>query len=148
MRTTSISPASVKKDWVVVDAAGKTLGRLASQVADVLRGKNKPYFVPYMDCGDFVVITNADQINLTGKKWQDKEYYYHSQYAGGLKTRTAEELKASYPDRLIRFAVMGMLPKNKLRKRFLRKLKIYKDANHPHQAQKPSPLQPRIANGV
>ncbi len=148
MRTTSISPASVKRDWIVVDAAGKTLGRLASQVADVLRGKHKPYFVPYMDCGDFVIVTNADKIEMTGDKWNQKEYYNHSQFPGGLKTTSAQEMKKTYPDRLIRFAVLGMLPKNKLRKRFLRKLKVYKDANHPHSAQKATPLQPRIANGV
>jgi len=148
MRTTSISPASVKRDWIIVDAAGKTLGRLASQIADVLRGKHKPYFVPYMDCGDFVVVTNAEQVNLTGDKWNQKNYYNHSQYPGGLRTTTAEEMKKTYPDRLVHFAVMGMLPKNKLRKRFLKKLKVYKDANHPHLAQKPSPLKPRIANGV
>ncbi len=148
MRTTSISPASVRRDWVVVDAAGQTLGRLATQIAEVLRGKNKPYFVPYMDCGDFVVVTNADKVNLTGRKWDQKNYYYHSGYVGGIKTTSAEDMKSKAPDRLIRFAVLGMLPKNKLRKRFLRKLKIYKDATHPHQAQNPAPLKPRIANGV
>lgn len=147
MRTTSINPANVKKDWIIVDAAGKTLGRLASQIADVLRGKNKPYFVPYMDCGDFVIVTNADQINMTGDKWNQKNYYNHSQYAGGMKVTNATDMKNTYPDRIVRFAVQGMLPKNKLRKRFLRKLKIYRDANHPHQAQKPNPLQPRTANG-
>ena len=101
-----------------------------------------------MDCGDFVVVTNADQINLTGDKWDQKKYYHHSDYPGGIKSINAEDLKKTYPDRIIRFAVLGMLPKNKLRKRFLRKLKVYKDANHPHQAQRPTPLQPRIANGV
>jgi large subunit ribosomal protein L13 len=101
-----------------------------------------------MDCGDFVVVTNAEQVNLTGDKWNQKNYYNHSQYPGGLRTTSAEEMKNTYPDRLVHFAVMGMLPKNKLRKRFLKKLKVYKDANHPHQAQKPSPLKPRIANGV
>ena len=147
MRTASITPANIKKDWFVVDATGKTVGRLASQIANVLRGKHKANFVPHLDCGDFVVVTNVDQIHLTGRKWHQKTYYHHSSYVGGIKAARAEELKTTYPDRILRNAVSGMLPKNKLRKRFLRKLKIYTDDKHPHAAQQPAPLKPRTANG-
>lgn len=147
MRTTSITPASVKRDWVIVDAAEQTLGRLASQIADVLRGKHKAYFVPHLDCGDFVVVTNANQIKMTGRKWDQKTYHHHTSYIGGIKGVNALDLKNRFPERLIRFAVMGMLPKNKLRKKFLKKLKVYGDGQHPHSAQKPSLMKPRTATG-
>ena len=125
------------RDWRLVDAEGKVLGRLATEVADLLRGKNKPIYTPHVDTGDFVVVVNADKIKLTGRKWEQKVYYRHSGYPGGLKSLTAKELLEKKPEELIRHAVKGMLPKNRLGRKMLKKLKVYADNDHPHEAQKP-----------
>lgn len=123
-----------------MDASDQVLGRLATRLATVLMGKDKPNYTDFLDTGAFVIVVNADKVRLTGKKWSQKVYYSHSRYPGGLKEITAENLLRRYPDRLVRLAVRGMLPKNKLGKRMIRKLKIYAGADHPHQAQKPEPL--------
>lgn len=128
------------RKWYVIDADGKVLGRLASRVAMILRGKEKPQFTPHVDTGDFVVVVNAEKVKLTGKKMAEKIYYRHSGYIGGLKARTAQELLAQKPEEVIRLAVKGMLPKNRLGNQLLGKLKVYRGAEHPHEAQKPLPL--------
>ncbi|RLA95196.1 MAG: 50S ribosomal protein L13 [Deltaproteobacteria bacterium] len=133
--------AREQRRWYLVDADGKVLGRLASEIAKVLRGKHKPVFSPHIDAGDFVVVVNASKIRLTGAKWQKKLYHFHSGYPGGLKTWTAEQLFRRKPEELLRLAVKGMLPKNRLGRKLLRKLKIYAGPDHPHQAQKPEPLE-------
>jgi large subunit ribosomal protein L13 len=144
MRTTYMAkPQDVDQKWHVVDAAGKTLGRLATEVAMLLRGKHKPIFTPHIDTGDFVVVVNASQVNLTGKKLEQKRYYRHSGYPGGLKSITAGELRASRPERMIEQAVKGMLPKGPLGRGQLKKLKVYAGSEHPHQAQQPTPYQLR-----
>uniref|UniRef100_A0A7V6DQW3 Large ribosomal subunit protein uL13 n=1 Tax=Desulfobacca acetoxidans TaxID=60893 RepID=A0A7V6DQW3_9BACT len=130
----------VARRWFVVDAQGKVLGRLASRIATVLRGKNKPEFTPYLDTGDFVVVLNADQLLLTGKKLDQKKYYRHSGYPGGLKEISARDMLKKKPEEILRHAVRGMLPKNSLGRHQLKKLKIYVGAEHPHQAQQPVPL--------
>jgi large subunit ribosomal protein L13 len=129
------------RKWYVIDADGKVLGRLASRVAKILRGKEKPQFTPHVDTGDFVVVVNAEKVKLTGKKMAEKIYYRHSGYIGGLKARTAQELLAQKPEEMIRLAVKGMLPKNRLGRQLLGKLKVYRGAEHPHGAQKPLPLE-------
>lgn len=126
--------------WWLVDAKGKVLGRLATQLANILRGKNKPDFAPYRDMGDFVVVVNAAQVRLTGQKLTDKIYYQHSGYPGGLKSISARDLLAKHPERVLRNAVKGMLPKNKLSAKIINKLKIYPGSHHPHQAQGPEVL--------
>ncbi len=133
-------PADVDRKWVIVDAAGKPLGRIATEVALMLRGKRKPQFTPHVDTGDFVVVVNAKKVRLTGHKLTDKKYYRHSAWVGSLKETTAGELLDKHPDRVIRFAVKGMLPKNRLGRKLLTKLKIYAGADHPHAAQKPQPV--------
>lgn len=144
MRTTYMAkPNQVERKWYVVDAEGQTLGRLASQVASVLRGKNKPEFTPHVDTGDFVVIINADKVNLTGKKLNDKFYYFHSMHPGGLKKFSAGEMLAKKPERVLELAVKGMLPKNRLGRQIGTKLKVYAGAEHPHQAQQPEVLEIR-----
>ena len=130
-----------KRKWYLIDAKGKTLGRMATQIANILRGKNKPIFTPHVDCGDFVVVVNAKYVKLTGKKWEQKKYYRHSGYIGGLKEMTAEEMREKFPERLIIHAVKGMLPKNRLANRLITKLKVYPEADHPHQAQKPIKIE-------
>lgn len=130
----------ITEKWWLVDARGRILGRLATQVATILRGKDKPGFAPHLDAGDFVVVVNASQVRLTGQKLKDKIYYRHSGYPGGLKSITARDLLAKHPDRLVRNAVQGMLPKNKLSAKIIKKLKIYPGSEHPHQAQKPQAL--------
>jgi large subunit ribosomal protein L13 len=130
-------PLEVERKWLVVDAAGQTLGRLASEVASLIRGKHKPEFTPHVDTGDFVVVINANKIVLTGKKLQQKKYYRHSGYPGGLRTTTAQEMLNSKPERMIELAVRGMLPKNKLGHQLQTKLKVYAGAEHPHAAQQP-----------
>lgn len=130
----------IEKKWYVVDAEGKRLGRLASRIAHILLGKHKPSFIKHIDVGDFVVVTNAEKVVLTGNKEQDKKYYTHSQYPGGLKVTNAEKMRKTHPERLISLAVEGMLPQNKLRDRRLKKLKIYTGNIHPHQAQSPETL--------
>ena len=126
-----------ERKWYVVDATGQTLGRLASQVATLLRGKHKPTFTPHLDMGDFVIVINAEKIELTGRKWTDKIYYRHSGYPGGLKARTAAEMHKTFPERMIELAVRGMLPKNRLGRQLFTKLKVYRGETHPHAAQQP-----------
>jgi large subunit ribosomal protein L13 len=147
MRTCSVTPTDITKKWVIVDAANKPLGRIASEVASVLRGKNKPNFVPHLDCGDNVVIINAKDVALTGKKWDQKFYYSHTSYIGGLKAILAKDLLAKSPEKLFTHAVKGMLPKNKLGRQMLRNLRVYPEAKHPHEAQNPTVLGPRISKG-
>lgn len=138
MRTTYMAkPHEVERKWYTVDAAGQTLGRLASEVASILRGKFKPTYTPHVDTGDYVIVLNADQIQLTGKKWQQKKYYRHTGYPGGLKETTAQELLAKKPEKMIELAVKGMLPSNSLGRAQLKKLKVYAGSEHPHQAQQP-----------
>lgn len=134
-------PAEIKPTWYVVDAKGKTLGRLASQIAHVLRGKHRPTFAPHVDMGDYVIVVNAAQVRLTGDKLEKKIYYRHSLYPGGLKSRTAREMLETRPERMIELAVWGMLPHNRLGRRQIRKLKVYAGPDHPHQAQQPQPLE-------
>jgi large subunit ribosomal protein L13 len=129
-----------ERQWVLVDAEGQVLGRLASQLALRLRGKHKPSFVPHLDQGDFVVVVNAEKIRLTGRKWEQKMYHRHSGYVGGLKSIVAKKLLLKDPEELIRHAVRGMLPKNSLGRSMLKKLKVYAGTEHPHQAQRPQPL--------
>ena len=128
---------TVKRDWYVIDAEGVNLGRLATRVADVLRGKHKPTFTPHIDCGDFVIVVNASKVNLTGNKLNDKIYYNHSGYTGGLRERTAKEMKEKYPVEMIERAVKGMIPHNRLGRQVAKKLFVYEGAEHPHMAQKP-----------
>ncbi|SOC09451.1 LSU ribosomal protein L13P [Ureibacillus xyleni] len=138
MRTTFMAKGhEVERKWLVVDAEGQTLGRLASEVASILRGKHKPTFTPNVDTGDHVIIINADKIELTGNKLEGKIYYRHTQFAGGLKTRTAGEMKEKYPQQMLELAVKGMLPKNSLGRKMFTKLHVYAGAEHPHAAQKP-----------
>lgn len=144
MRTTYMAKANeVERKWYVVDASGQTLGRLASEVATLLRGKHKPIFTPHVDTGDYVIIVNADKIQLTGKKLTDKMYYHHSGYPGGLKQRTAQEMLEKRPEKMIELAVKGMLPKNRLGRRMFKKLFVYRGPEHPHQAQKPETYELR-----
>lgn len=135
--TRSIRAEEVDHNWVVVDAAGQTLGRLASQVAHIIRGKHKPYFTPHVDCGDFVVVINAEQIEVRGKRQEQKSYFHHTGYPGGGVTRSFKDLIGSNPEFIVRNAVKGMLPKNRLGRQMIKKLKVYRGAEHPHQAQKP-----------
>ncbi len=137
MATPMAKKGEVTKKWHLVDANGKTLGRLASRVAVLLRGKHKPIFTPNVDAGDFVIVVNADKVALTGNKWKAKLYIHHSGYPGGFKSVSAEKMKEKKPERLITMAVQGMLPKNKLGRKLLRKLKVYAGEGHPHQAQQP-----------
>jgi large subunit ribosomal protein L13 len=141
MKTYSAKPGEIQRDWLVVDAEGKTLGRLATVIADRLRGKNKATFTPHVDTGDFVVVVNAEKITVTGKKLDEKMYYKHSGYPGGLRERTLREQLDRQPTEVIRKAVKGMLPRNKLGRAQLTKLKIYAGPEHPHEAQAPTPLE-------
>jgi large subunit ribosomal protein L13 len=141
MRTVMAKREDVQRDWYIVDAENKVLGRLASELAKILRGKNRPDFTPHVDTGDYVIVINADKVNLTGNKWKDKVYYRHSGYPGGIKSITAENLRAKRPEDLIRFAVKGMLPKNRLGRKLFKKLKVYAGGEHPHQAQQPKPIE-------
>jgi large subunit ribosomal protein L13 len=136
-KTVSANKATANKEWLHVDAEGQTLGRLSSEVAKLLRGKHKPNFTPHADCGDNVVITNAAKINLSGKKWDAKEYIRYTGYPGGQRSLTAKELFAKNPERLIEKSVKGMLPKNKLGAELFRNLKVYAGESHDHEAQKP-----------
>jgi large subunit ribosomal protein L13 len=137
MKTQSFKKEETQHNWVIVDASDKVLGRLASKIADKLRGKDKPIFTPHVDCGDFVVVVNAEKIKVTGNKFEDKKYYTHSLYPGGLKTKTFKDMNASKPEKVIELAVKGMLPKNKLSNQIIKKLKIYAGSEHPHEAQQP-----------
>lgn len=141
MVTYSAKPGEVKREWLLVDAEDQVLGRLATRVADLLRGKHKARFTPHVDAGDFVVVVNAEKIKLTGQKLDQKKYHRHSGYPGGIKTRTARELLAKKPEDMIKLAVKGMLPKNRLNRRILTKLKIYAGPEHPHAAQQPKKLE-------
>jgi large subunit ribosomal protein L13 len=141
MKTTKVAKKEdVTRDWYLVDVDSKVLGRVATEIANVLRGKNKPTFTPSVDTGDFVIVVNAEKIALTGKKFSDKTYYSHSGYVGGLKEITAGKLIEKKPEELLKKAVKGMLPKNKLARHMLKKLKIYAGAAHPHSAQNPKNL--------
>ncbi len=140
MKSYTARKGEVPRRWFVVDAQGKVLGRLASRIAMVLRGKNKPTYTPHLDTGDFVVVVNAGQVQLTGRKLDDKFYYRHSGYMGGLKQISARHLLAKKPEEVLRHAVRGMLPKNSLGRQLLKKLKVYAGGEHPHQAQQPAPF--------
>ncbi|WP_459211277.1 50S ribosomal protein L13 [Aquimarina rhabdastrellae] len=139
-KTASANKATVTKEWIHIDAEGQTLGRLSSVVATLLRGKRKPNYTPHVDCGDNVIITNAEKINLSGKKWNEKQYIRHTGYPGGQRSLTAQELFDKGPERLIEKAVKGMLPKNKLGAALFRNLKVYTGAEHGHEAQQPKTI--------
>ena len=140
MKTFMANPAKIERKWYVVDATGLTLGRLASEVAKVLRGKNKPEFTPHVDTGDYVIVINAEKISVTGKKLDQKIYYHHSDYVGGMKETTLREMMAKKPERVIELAVKGMLPKGPLGRQMYTKLHVYAGAEHGHAAQKPEVL--------
>ncbi|MBW1678931.1 MAG: 50S ribosomal protein L13 [Deltaproteobacteria bacterium] len=141
MLTLPANKDQIEKSWQLVDAENKILGRLASKIAVVLKGKNKPIYTPHVDTGDFVVVINAQKVKLTGRKLKEKMYYHHSGYPGGLKSIAAEDLLQKKPEEVIRKAVRGMLPKNKLGRKMLKKLKVYSGNDHPHQAQQPNKLE-------
>ncbi|MCF6139440.1 50S ribosomal protein L13 [Alkalihalobacillus berkeleyi] len=136
-------PKEVERKWYVVDAAGKTLGRLSTEVASILRGKHKPTFTPHVDTGDNVIILNASKIELTGKKMSDKLYHRHTGHPGGLRTRTAQEMRDTRPEKMLELAVKGMLPKNSLGRKMIKKLHVYAGNEHPHQAQNPEQYELR-----
>ncbi|OUP20869.1 50S ribosomal protein L13 [Lachnoclostridium sp. An196] len=140
MNSFMANPAKVERKWYVVDATGLTLGRLASEVAKVLRGKNKPIFTPHIDTGDYVIVINAEKVKVTGKKLDQKIYYHHSDYVGGMKETTLKEMLAKKPEKVIELAVKGMLPKGPLGREMYTKLHVYAGAEHPHAAQKPEQL--------
>ncbi len=140
MKSFMASPSTIERKWYVVDATGYTLGRLASEVAKVLRGKNKPTYTPHIDTGDYVIVVNADKINVTGKKLDQKIYYNHSEYVGGMKETTLREMMAKKPERVIELAVKGMLPKGPLGREMYTKLHVYAGPEHDHAAQKPEAL--------
>lgn len=140
MKTFMASPSTIERKWYVVDADGMTLGRLASEVAKVLRGKNKPTFTPHIDTGDYVIVVNAEKIHVTGKKMDQKMYYSHSDYVGGLKETTLKEMLAKHPERVVEFAVKGMLPKGPLGRQMYQKLFVYAGPDHKQEAQKPEAL--------
>ena len=141
LKTFVATPANRERNWLVVDAAGQTLGRLATQIADALRGKGKPEYTPHCDVGDFVIVVNAERVAVTGKKLQDKRYYRHSGYPGGLRSRSLAEMLERRPEEVVRRAVRGMLPRTRLGRAQLRKLKVYAGPDHPHAAQKPEPME-------
>lgn len=137
MKTISANPETVKRDWYVVDADGKTLGRLAAEIAHRLRGKHKPEFTPHVDCGDYIVVTNAEKVRVTGNKAKGKKYYRHTGYIGGIKEMSFEKLIDHAPERALQFAVKGMLPRGPLGRAMFKKLKVYAGEQHPHAAQQP-----------
>ena len=141
MKTYVANATDRERNWLLVDAEGQTLGRLATQIADALRGKRKPAYTPHVDTGDFVVVINAEKISVTGQKRSEKMYYRHSGYPGGLKSRTLNDMLERRPEEVIRLAVRGMLPKNRLARKQLTKLKVYAGPEHPHVAQQPKPLE-------
>ena len=141
MKTYQAKKEELEHQWYLVNAEGRVLGRLASGVAKILKGKHKPTYTPHLDTGDFIIVVNAEKVSLTGKKLKDKIYYHHTGYPGGIKAVSAEKLLAKKPAEMIRMAVKGMLPKNSLGRQMLRKLKVYAGPNHPHEAQKPIPLE-------
>jgi large subunit ribosomal protein L13 len=141
MRTYVATPATRERNWLVVDASGQTLGRLATQIANALRGKRKPEYTPHCDVGDFVIVVNAEKITVTGRKREAKMYYRHSGYPGGLRSRTFNDMLERRPEEIIRLAVKGMLPRTRLGRQQLRKLKVYAGPDHPHAAQQPQPME-------
>jgi len=141
MKTFTAKPAEVKRDWYVIDATGKTLGRMATEIARRLRGKHKPEYTPHVDTGDYIVVINAEKVTVTGNKTTDKEYHHVTGYIGGLKTTTFDKLRAEKPERIIQEAVKGMLPKNPLGRAMFRKLKVYAGGEHQHAAQQPKVLE-------
>jgi large subunit ribosomal protein L13 len=141
VRTFTEKQTEIEREWYVVDAEGQTLGRLASRVAPILKGKHKPTYTPYLDCGDFVIIINAEKIRVTGRKLDQVFYHHHSGYPGGLRSVSLREQLGKHPERVLQAAVRGMLPKNKLGRRMIKKLKVYAGDAHPHQAQQPKPLE-------
>jgi large subunit ribosomal protein L13 len=140
VRTFTAKAEEIERKWYVVDAEGQTLGRLASRIAPILKGKHKPIYSPHLDCGDFVVVINAEKVRVTGRKMDQKFYHRHSGYPGGLTSISLRDQLARYPERVLQAAVKGMLPKNKLGRRMIKKLKVYAGDSHPHQAQQPKPL--------
>jgi large subunit ribosomal protein L13 len=140
VRTWTGKAETIEREWFVVDAEGETLGRLASRIAPILRGKHKPTYTPHLDCGDFVVVVNAEKVRVTGKKMDQKFYHRHSGYPGGLTSISLREQLEKHPERVLHSAIRGMLPKNRLGRRMIKKLKIYAGEEHPHQAQQPKPL--------
>lgn len=145
--SSAASAADIRRGWYVVDASGLVLGRMATRIARVLSGKHRASYVPHLDTGDFVVVTNAEKVRFTGNKLDEKVYRRHTGYPGGLKTVQARDLQAKYPERLIESAVRGMLPKTKLGRKQIKKLKVYRGPNHPHEAQQPRPLKISAAQG-
>jgi large subunit ribosomal protein L13 len=141
VKTFSAKPYEVERKWFVVDAQGQTLGRLATRVATLLRGKHKPIYTPHVDCGDYVIVVNANKINVTGQKLDQKTYYRHSGYPGGLTQVTLRRRLQTHPERVIESAVRGMLPKNRLGRKIFKKLKVYAGPDHPHEAQQPEQLE-------
>jgi len=141
VRTFTQKQEEIERDWYVVDAEGETLGRLASRIAPILKGKHKPIYTPHLDCGDFVVIVNAEKVRVTGRKLDQKLYHRHSGYPGGLKSISLRDQLNRYPERVLQAAIRGMLPKNKLGRRMIKKLKVYAGDAHPHEAQQPKPLE-------
>ena len=141
MKTYMANPTDIERKWYVVDATGYTLGRLSSEIAKVLRGKNKPTFTPHVDTGDYVIVTNAEKINVTGKKLDQKIYYHHSEYVGGMKETDLKTMLEKKPERVIELAVKGMLPKGPLGRKMYKKLFVYAGAEHPHAAQQPEELK-------
>ena len=144
MKTYSLKKEEVTRSWFVLDASDKVLGRLATKIADRIRGKDKPSFTPHTDGGDYVIVVNAEKVKVTGSKFTDKKYYTHSLYPGGLKTRTFKDLNEKNPEKIIENAVKGMLPKNKLRKEIIKKLKVFRGPDHDHESQKPINWNPTI----
>jgi large subunit ribosomal protein L13 len=141
VRTFTGKTAEIERAWYVVDAEGKTLGRLASRIAPILKGKHKPIYTPHLDCGDFVIVVNADKVRVTGNKMDQKFYHRHSGYPGGLTSTSLRDQLSRHPERVLEAAVRGMLPKNKLGRQMIKKLKVYASDSHPHQAQQPKPLE-------
>ena len=141
MKTYTVKPGEIKRQWRLVDAEGKTLGRLASRIAAILKGKHKPIYTPHADVGDYVIVINADKIHVTGRKMLQKMYHRHSGYPGGLKSINLRDLLQRHPTRAVEYAVKGMLPKNRLGRRMFKKLKVYAGSDHPHQAQEPQVLE-------
>ena len=141
MKTYTARPSDRERNWLVVDASGQTLGRLATQIADALRGKRKPTYTPHIDTGDFVIVVNAEKIAVTGNKRAAKMYYRHSGYPGGLRSRSLAQMLERRPEEVIRLAVKGMLPRNRLARKQLTKLKVYAGPDHPHAAQQPQPME-------
>jgi large subunit ribosomal protein L13 len=141
VRTFTAKKEEIEREWYVVDAEGQTLGRLASRIAPIIRGKHKPIYTPHLDCGDFVIIINAEKVRVTGRKLDQKLYYRHSGYPGGLKSINLRDQLDRHPERVLQAAIKGMLPKTKLGRQMIKKLKVYAGDSHPHQAQQPKPLE-------